>query len=695
MKNNRTMYGFRQFLLGLCLVTITASMLIFSFAPVYDLKVNDVAPRDIRAPQDFSYDSQILGEAARAAAERKVLPVYTNPSPTIAKQQYERARVVLAYLRELRVDPYATESQRYAWVLAVPELNELPLSAANMLLTFAEPNWNRVQLEFLELLNQLMRQRHIRESGLASVQADIPALIALDLALDEAALVSELVGRFLLPNVFYDQAATEAAREAARASVGPTFHYIRNDEIIVREGSVLDPFDVEVLQELGLTSQKLDLLDVSIAALFAMVLVLMLGFYLWRLQPDVLDASRQELLLVILIAIFTFLARLLVPAGELLPYLFPAAAFALLLVSTLGRPVAVGAAVFLAAVCGWIAGHSLNIAVLVLVQGLIAALTLPRYEHTGAIFRSGLLAGAMSAVTLLVFGIDELETAPVNFLLKVGVCIAGGLISGGLTVGGLFLLTPAFDLTTTFRLMELSRPNHPLLQRLLREAPATFNHVMMVASLAEQAAERIGANALLTRVGAYYHDIGKLLRPYFFAENQQGLSNPHDRLDPYTSVDVLSGHVRDGIKLAQQYHLPERVCAFIGEHHGTMRVSFFYQKAIEAAEGDADLVDEAHFCYPGPTPRSRETALLMLADGCEAATRARKPSTPEELAGVVDYIFEQRIRAGQLDDCPITMRELHLAKTTYIDLLRGAYHPRIQYPEPKKDRGDDNDAHST
>jgi putative nucleotidyltransferase with HDIG domain len=323
---------------------------------------------------------------------------------------------------------------------------------------------------------------------------------------------------------------------------------------------------------------------------------------------------------------------------------------------------------------------------MLLLGSVYAIMTLPRYEQTGPLFRSGLVDGLVQAVVVLVFSINEITTDPLSLLLKLSVCVLGGVISGGLTVGGLFILTPLFDLTTTFRLTELSRPNHPLLQRLLREAPATFNHVMMVASLAEQGAERIGANTLLTRVGAYYHDIGKLLRPYFFAENQQGLSNPHDRLDPYTSVDVLAGHIRDGMRLAEEYHIPARVRDFIPEHHGTMRVSFFYQKAVEAAGGDADLVDESHFRYPGPSPQSRETLLVMLADGSEAATRARRPSTAEELSKVVSQIFEGRMKQGQMDECPITLQELEAVKQTYIELLRGAFHPRVTYPEPKKEQ---------
>ncbi|MBN2007004.1 MAG: HDIG domain-containing protein [Anaerolineae bacterium] len=683
LRSNSRIWIFRQFGFWLWLTLVISGVLVVSFADNYNWQPDDVATQNIRASRDFSYVSQLRSMEAQEEAVRKVAPVYTDPDPVLARQQYDRARQILAYLRELRADTYLTESQRYAWVLAVPELRDLPLNTATTLLTLPDANWNRVQLEFLGLLDQIMRQQRIREDGLEAARELVPSLIALDLAQDEALSISALVQRLLRPNIFYDEAATQAAQQQARESVGPAYRTFRSGEIIVREGSVISPEDIEALQELGLTSQERDWLDHSAPLLFSATIVLALGLYLWRLHPETLDGSRMELMLTFLLTIFVLMERMLLPTGDLLPYLFPGAAAAMLLATTIGVPAAIGGAFLLGAVGGWIAGHSLGIAALVIVGSLFAALTLPRYEYAGAIFRSGLWAGLATAIVLFIFNVTEVMVSPLALLLKIFVCIVGGLISGGLAVGGLFLLTPIFDLTTTFRLTELSRPNHPLLQRLLREAPATFNHVMMVASLAEQAAERIGANALLTRVGAYYHDIGKLLRPYFFVENQQGLSNPHDRLDPYTSVDVLVGHIRDGIKLAEQYHLPAKVRAFIPEHHGTMRASFFYQKAIDAAGADTE-VDEAHFRYPGPIPRSLETALLMLADGCEAATRARRPSTPEELAGVVDFIFEQRITDGQLDDCPITMKELHMTKQTYIDLLRGAYHPRVSYPESIK-----------
>jgi hypothetical protein len=289
-----------------------------------------------------------------------------------------------------------------------------------------------------------------------------------------------------------------------------------------------------------------------------------------------------------------------------------------------------------------------------------------------------------SIVIRLAFFASETQFDLLDFGVDALTSILGGGIAGGLTLGMLFLLAPIFDLSTTFRLVELTHPNHPLLQRLLREAPATFHHVMMVTSLAEQAAERISANVLLTRAGTYYHDVGKLARPYFFVENQEGMSNPHDRLDPITSAGIVIGHVRDGLEVARQYGLPSRVRAFIPEHQGTMLVSFFFHKAVEAAGGEVGLVDASQFRYPGPRPQSRETALVMLADGCEAATRASRPSSPEELGRIVDAIFQSRVEDGQLDECPLTFRELDIVKQTYIELLRGAYHPRIKYPKAQE-----------
>ncbi len=673
-----------QTLCGLFLTGVTAAVFIFSFTSGYNLSVGDVAPEDIRAPYDVTYASEVLSQQAREDAVRNVQPVYTRPDARIARQQLNRMRDVMAFLSAVRADSYASPEQQQAWILAVPELQALPPNSVNILLSLPDSHWNDVQVEARRLLDQVMRQTEIREGDLDRIRERVSIWVPLELPQDEAMLVADLVKRFLVPNVFYAEAETEARREQARESVNPVFRTLQSGQIVVREWSVITPLDLEALDYLGLTSRDRVDLDVGVVIISAAMFTLILGLYIYRTQPEVLDDLRLEGLLLFLLVIFMLLARLVLPAGTLLPYLFPGAALAMIVATTVGRPTALGAAFFLGSVCAWIAGNALGTAAQVILSGVAAVLVLPRYEQTGIIFKAGLLAGMVKGVLLFTFSAADFTWDPISMLLKVSVCIGGGIISGGLTLAGLFLLAQPFGLTTTFRLLELSSPNHPLLQRLLREAPGTFNHSMMVASMAEQAAERISADDLLTRVGCYYHDIGKLMRPYFFVENQGSLSNPHDRLDPYTSADVLMGHVRDGVKLARQYRLPDKIRAFIAEHHGTMRVSFLYHKAVEAADGEAGLVDESQFRYPGPRPRSRETLLLMLADSAEAATRARRPKTPEELAETVDLIFDQRIKDGQLDECPITMHELQTVKRAYIDLLRGAYHPRIKYPEPER-----------
>lgn len=678
----------RQVLVGLALVLVTVFALVFQFTDQYDVTVGSVASRDIRSPQDITYQSDILSREAREEAMLEVVPIYTRPAPDIARQQLRRLRQVLEFLSAVRADPFATQAQKISWVLAVDELETLSANNLNTLFALSDGGWNRVQLEARGLLDQVMRSEELRAQNLEQQRQRIPVLVPLDLAQDEANLVAALVQRFIVPNSFYDEEATLRARQQAAEDSEPVRRTVRSGEVIVREGSVVTELAMESLEQLGLTGQEWSWRETGFLAVFSVGATLLLGGYLFRASPGVLMDARLEGMTLLLLVVFLLLERLLLPSGPLLLFLFPIAALGMLLATTIGHAAATGCVLFVSIVGGWIAGPSLSSMALLAFNGVTAALTLPAYEQTGSIFRSGLLGGVAGAVIRLAFFTAETQFDALDFGMDAATSLAGGIIASGLTLGALFLLAPLFDLTTTFRLLELTRPNHPLLQRLLREAPATFHHVMMVASLAEQAAERIGANVLLTRAGTYYHDVGKLARPYFFVENQEGISNPHDRLDPITSADIVIGHVRDGLEIARQYHLPSQVRAFIPEHQGTMRVSFFYNKAVEAAGGEEGLVDESQFRYPGPRPQRRETALVLLADGCEAATRAARPSSPEALNDIVESIFQARIEDGQLDECPITFRELDIVKQTYIRLLRAAYHPRIKYPKSDQERSD-------
>jgi putative nucleotidyltransferase with HDIG domain len=243
------------------------------------------------------------------------------------------------------------------------------------------------------------------------------------------------------------------------------------------------------------------------------------------------------------------------------------------------------------------------------------------------------------------------------------------------------------NLTTSLKLVELMQPNQPLLQRLLREAPGTYQHSLQVANLAELATERIGGNATLVRVAAMYHDVGKMLNPHFFVENQADGFNPHDMLDdPLQSARLIIAHVTEGDRMARRYRLPQRIREFIREHHGTTKPIFFYHKAIERAGGDTAQVDVGDFTYPGPRPQSKETAILMLADGTESAARAIRPRTEAEVGEVIHMIFERALQEEQLDECSLTLKDLKTIQQSFIETLQGVYHPRIAYPiaQPKK-----------
>ena len=674
----------RLVLLGLVLAAVTGLVMALPLLPTGQVALGegDVAPQDIRAPRRITYESAILRAEEQRRAASSVEPVYTRSDPALARQQLDRARQVLDYLGAVRADTLASSARQRGWILAVPELADLSSETLNGLLTLSDESWDRVELETLAVIGQAMR-REIRNGYLGETVAGVPALVGLDLSDVETAATVALAQRFLIPNSFLDPIATAEARTRAHDEVSPVLRTFEVDQIIVREGARVEALDVEALDQLGLRQPQVEWTDVVGAGLLAVLVTLLLCLYLARFQSHVLWNGQQLLLLVLLISFSALVAGLMVPGGTVLRYLAPASVAAMLASAALGPHAGVASAVFLGGVVGVMADNSLELATYITCGGLVAALALRRVERIGSLFRAGVFVGLAHVVVVLVFRLPQSIMQPTGLVVTMLSGMVSGSISASMALGMLFLIGPLFDIATPMRLIELSRPDHPLLQRLLREAPGTYHHSLMVANLAETAAERIGADALLTRVGAYYHDVGKIARPYFFVENQAEGMNPHDRLDPNTSAEVIIGHVDDGLELARRYRLPRRIRAFIPEHHGTNRASFLYSKAVQLA-GDDALVDESKFRYSGATPQSKETALVMLADGCEAAVRAAHPTTAEEVAEIVNRVIDRRVDDGQLSECGLTLRDVEIIRETFSSALKGTFHPRIKYPPSGK-----------
>ena len=668
--------------LGLLLAAVTGAVMALPL--LLDsrvvLEVGEVAPEDVRAPRGVTYDSAILRAEERTRVGSLVTPVFTSPEPALARQQLDRARKVLDYLGSVNADTLASSAQKRAWILTVAELTAVAPGAVDALVALPEESWHRVQLETLAVIDQAMR-RQIREGLVHEALAGVPSLVSLDLSPEEAAVVTNLARPFLIPNSFLDPEGTAAAQAGAMEAVPPILRTYEAGEILVREGQRATDLHVEALDQLGLRQPQVEVLDAVSAGVLALLGTALMLFYLSRFQPEILEDGQQLVLLVLLISFFVLIAGVMVPGGSILRYLAPAPALAMLLTAALGPHAGAAGAVFLGGATGMVANGSLEMVAYTALGGLIAALTLGRVERIRELFLSGSLAAAVHLVVVAAFRVPNELAQPGELLVSGLAGIANGGISASLALGILFLIGPLFDVVTTMRLIELSRPDHPLLQRLLREAPGTYHHTLMVANMAEQAAERMGAHALLARVGAYYHDVGKLTRPYFFSENQVDDTNPLDEMDPQTSAQVVISHVSDGLVLARRYRLPRKVREFIPGHHGTNWISFFYRRAVEQAE-NLELVDERDYRYRGPKPREKEVALVMLADPCEAAARARRPSTPDELGDLINKIITGRADDGQLDDCELTIRDLGTAREAFHSVLKGMYHPRVSYPEP-------------
>ena len=312
---------------------------------------------------------------------------------------------------------------------------------------------------------------------------------------------------------------------------------------------------------------------------------------------------------------------------------------------------------------------------------LIGAVILGRVERLTAFLWAGMAITVSNLTVMASYHAPYSAFAPQAMLQLQLMSGLNAVLAASIALIGYFVIGNLFGITTSLQLTELSRPTHPLLRQLLLKSPGTYHHTIVVSNMAERAAAAIGADAFLTRVGAYYHDIGKTVRPYFFSENIADGVSPHEKLDPRTSAQVIISHVTDGLDLAEKYHLPPRIRDFIREHHGDSLVQYFYVKAQkEAAEGE--VVEEVDFRYPGPNPRSKETAILMLADTCEAAIRSIRPPNREALRELVNRLIDERVANGELDNSDLTFRELQIVKGVFLRVLEGVNHPRISYPEP-------------
>lgn len=643
------------------------------------LEEGQVATQDVQAPHALTYVSNILTEQARQNAARNVSPVYSAPDTAIARAQRERLRNALAYINSVRADAYATTEQKLADLALMEDLSLTP-EQAQAILNLNDLRWQAIQQEAIVVLEQAMRGA-IREERVAEVRRNLPAMVSLALSEEQAAIVVELVEPFVIANSFYNEELTRSAREKAAAGVTPIMRSFQAGETIVQRGQVLKAEDIEALQAFGLVQPKPDVGFWLQSVLVAFLIVTYLFLYIRRKKAIISD-MRLLTVMIALFLLFLYTARVL-PTDNLFPYVFPYAAFSMVIAAlVVNSEVAMLTSLGLAILIAYAQPNALELLMYTLVSSQFSVLALGKARRIVSFIIAGLTGGAAGALVLIVLIRLSGPTDPISIIYITAAVLFGGIASAGFALLLQFVSAQYLGFSTALHLIDISRPDHPLLRMLLTNAPGTYQHSLQVANLAEQAAERINADVLLVRVGAIYHDIGKALNPAFYIENQvAGATNPHDQLDPTVSARIIISHVADGLNLARKYRLPRRIQDFISEHHGTMIARYQYARAVQMAGGDESKVDIEQFRYPGPKPRSRETAILMLADGCEARVRAEMPKDEQTLRQVIKSVFDHRIAMGQLDETPLTLRDLSELMDAFSTILRNVYHPRLIYPK--------------
>ncbi len=648
----------------------------------YALKVGDVTFQDIRALRSFSYTSEILTNQARDVAEKSVQPVFIPADPLDARRQFENLKQSIEGIEVIRLMDDLTLDQKVQRLKNDPVLS-FDDDTARYCYSITNAKWIQIKNESYRVFEPIIRNP-INSDQLENVKNNIPNFIGYAFSEKDVQLISHLISPFIIINSVYSNEMTNEAVQAAREKVIPVVRSYTTGEMIVFSGQVITPIIYETLQYLGLVQQRDEPLDLISSAFLIIGSMLVPALYLRQARKQISDDVSALILVSILFIIFLLVAKLVITNHTVLPFLFPIAAFGLVISSLFDYEIGVIGFIPLCILVCYLLSNNLELVVYYLLTGTISIFILGKGRRLITFFMTGLGIGIIGSSIILVFRLTSGFINIEEMITLVGVAFLNGLGTISLTLLLQNYTAVLLGRTTAMQLMDLSRPDHPLLQFLLLKAPGTYQHSIQAANLAEQAARAVRADPLLARVGALYHDIGKTSNPAFFIENQErGEIDSHEDMDPRDSANIIIRHVKEGVTLAKKYGLPPQIINFITEHHGNTIARFQYMQMLNQNASQKRKIDMKKFTYPGQPPRTRETAILMLVDGCEARARAEKPRTESTLRKMVKETIEYYVKEQQLDNVNLTLRDLKLIEDSFVYTLSNVSHKRIQYPDFK------------
>lgn len=653
-------------------------LLITSIAPKkYNLTEGDIAKVDIKAPRD-TIDERATKENESAALE-KVEKQYTTNTEI---KDIAQNNIVKLFTKIISVNSTITDEKEK--LVAAKKIEGFNLSDEEfkILLSLSKEELTETQEDLIRIMD-LVYANNIEENNIEHIE-NANRIVSYELSKktitrEFEVLLNNIATNEIKPNSFFDKEKTEEKLKEAQKSVQKEI--IKKNQTIVKEGEPITARQIEILRELGLLDKgvgKTYFYTYLILAIFVAVVLGMQCSYLAKDKKEYYNNTKM----IIMISVINLISLLLARGMTIIsPFLIPLACGPIMVTLLLDYKTSLVINSLNILLISVVVGFSPHIIILCIVNVIIGSTALKKLQQRNDILYSTLYIGAVSSIVTLATSM-LVSNNLTGIFLDTGLVMLGSLMSGVLAVGFLPFFESTFDIVTNIKLLEMSNPNHPLMKRLLMEAPGTYHHSVMVANLAEVAAEEVGGNPVVARIGAYYHDIGKIKRPYFFGENQMGRENPHNKITPNLSTLIIISHVKDGLELAREYKVPKVIQDIIEQHHGTTLVKYFYYTMKNSAEKPEEIKEE-DFMYPGPTPCSKEAGILMLADSVEAAVRSINEPTKGKIEEMVNNIIKDKLNADQLVNCDLTLRDLEKIRKCFLTVLNGIYHHRIEYPTEK------------
>lgn len=672
---------YKRWLIYIAVFLITYLLLLTSIAPKkHNLSVGDIAPVDIKAPIDTIDEiatQEKIQEAIAKAKEDKQYSVKSevktqaidNVNKLFSKisSEISSSKEAKDKLTEVKkIDAFKLSDDEYNTLLALSasQVSDVQTITVNTLEEVYSKNIEDNNYEALQ---------NARNIALEELQSN-----NLDRSLEEC--LTTIVYSQIKPNFFIDTEKTEEKIKEAEKSVQK--EVIKKNQIIVKEGEPVTERQIEILEELGLLSNGITKSNVSsflaLAVLVALILFIQFS-YIYKERPDVFKNTK---LITLISSINIIVLGLSMGLNIISPYIISVVCGAILMTILIDYRISLVTNLLNLIFISIIVGFNPSIILLSILSIILGSTAVKKVQQRNDIIYSTGYIAVIIGVLALTIGMISSNNLKENFI-QTGYTLIGVVLSGILAVGLLPFFESIFDVVTNIKLLELSNPNQPLMKKLIMEAPGTYHHSMMVANLAEAAAELVGGNPVIARVGAYYHDIGKTKRPYFFGENQIGRDNPHDKITPNLSTLIILSHTKDGLEMAKEQKIPKVIQDIIVQHHGTTLVKYFYFKAKKEAE-NPDEIKEEDFRYPGPIPNTKESGILMLADSVEASVRSITDPTKGKIEEMVNNIINDKLNNRQLVDCDLTLKDVEIIRKSFLKTLDGIYHHRIEYPSEAK-----------